>query len=58
MRTRGRVYDLDGLVLQDVEAGCGRCGKLLAEVVSDATRRYPTGRLVCIDCGQLARWPA
>lgn len=55
MTLLGRVYDLDGLVLQDVDAGCGRCGKRLAEVINDPTRRYPTGRLVCIDCGQLAR---
>lgn len=55
MKTLGRVYDLDGLVLQDVDAGCSRCGKRLAEVINDPTRVYPTGRLVCIDCGSLAR---
>lgn len=55
MRLTGRVYDLDGLVLQDVDAGCTKCGKRLAEVIHDQSRQYPTGRLVCIDCGQLAR---
>lgn len=51
-----KAYDLgDGTVLQDVDAGCGRCGKRLAEVIHDPTGQWPTSSLVCVDCGTRAR---
>lgn len=56
MRRIGPIYELlGGLRLQDVDAGCGQCGKRLAEVIHDPSNCWPTGRLVCIDCGSLAR---
>jgi hypothetical protein len=54
LRRIGPIYDLLGIRLQDVEAGCGQCSKRLAEVIDDTTGQWHTGQLVCIDCGTVA----
>ncbi len=55
MRVLGPIYELDDRTrLQDVDAGCGTCGKRLARVIHDPRGNWPQGRLVCIDCGTLA----
>jgi hypothetical protein len=58
MRRIGPAYDLLGTRLQDVDAGCGHCGKRLAEVIDDTTGQWNTGQHVCIDCGQATRIPS
>lgn len=50
----GPIYDLLGIRLQDLNAGCGTCGKRLAEVISDLTGEWNVGQVVCIDCGTVA----
>lgn len=53
LRVLGPVYDLDdGLRLQDVDAGCGFCGKRLALVIHDPSGSWRQMALVCIDCGR------
>lgn len=54
----GPEYDLLELRLRDVDAGCGRCGKRLAECIHDPEMRWTRGQLVCIDCGEVATLPA
>ena len=55
MRRIGPAYDLPlGLRLQDVDGGCGACGKRLAEVIHDAGAQWNAGQVVCIDCGTVA----
>jgi transcription initiation factor TFIIIB Brf1 subunit/transcription initiation factor TFIIB len=55
MRRIGAIYDLEpGLRLWDVDAGCGACGKRLAEVVEDVSGQWRAGQHVCIDCGTVA----
>ena len=54
----GPIYDLpDGIRLQDLDGGCGTCGKRLAEVVHDSSARWNAGQIICVDCGTLARLP-
>lgn len=50
---RGAVYELDGLKLHDIDAGCWVCGKRLAEVIFDPTYIWRLGDFVCIDCGEV-----
>lgn len=50
----GPVYDLLGIRLQDVDGGCGSCGKRLAEVIEDTTSQWNRGDIVCINCGERA----
>lgn len=53
-RILGPIYDLGhGLRLQDIDAGCGTCGKRLAIVIHDPLGCWPQGRVVCLDCGEL-----
>jgi hypothetical protein len=54
MRRIGPIYDLLGIRLQDVDAGCGACGKRLAEVIDDTTGQWNRGQHVCVDCGTAA----
>lgn len=54
MKRLGPIYDLeDGTRLQDLDGGCGSCGKRLAEVVSDPHGQWNHGWIVCIDCGRV-----
>jgi hypothetical protein len=54
----GPIYDLgNGLRLQDLDGGCGSCGKRLAEVIHDPTACWRSGAVVCIDCGTVATQP-
>jgi len=56
IRRIGPIYDLgDGVRLQDIDAGCGSCGKRLAEVIHDPSLTWAEGAWVCIDCGTVAR---
>lgn len=51
----GPVYDLgDGTRLHDIDAGCGTCGKRLAEVIHDPSAQWNAGATVCVDCGTAA----
>ncbi len=55
MRHLGPIYDLEpGLRLWDLDAGCGACGKRLAEVVEAVSGQWRQGAHVCIDCGTVA----
>jgi hypothetical protein len=52
MRHLGPIYDLDdGTRLQDIDAGCGSCGKRLCEVVHDPHNVWRAGQIVCLDEG-------
>lgn len=55
---RGPIFDLLGVRLVDLEAGCPHCHKRLAEVVEDTTGQWNTGSVVCVDCGLEVRLPA
>lgn len=59
LRVIGPIYTLDDQTrLQDVDAGCGTCGKRLAICIHDPHGCWPQGQLVCIDCGTLAPTPS
>lgn len=44
----------DGLRIQDLAGGCGRCSKRLAEVIHDPTSTWNEGQVVCLDCSYIA----
>lgn len=51
----GPIYSLeDGSRFQDIDAGCGTCGKRLAEVVHDPSGQWNVEDVVCLDCGTIA----
>lgn len=50
----GPIFDLMGVRLQDLNAGCPRCGKRVSEVIDDTTGQWNIGQVVCVDCGTAA----